>query len=75
MDLPDQFNLLLQSWDMSFKDSANSDFVVGQILAACGAHRYVLDQIRDRLDFPRTAGSTSTKPPISWRSVWTIAGP
>jgi phage terminase large subunit-like protein len=39
---------------MAFKDTRNSDFVVGQILAAHGADRYLLDQIRDRLDLPGT---------------------
>jgi predicted phage terminase large subunit-like protein len=44
----------IQSWDMAFKDTKNSDFVVGQIHAADGADRYLLDQIRDRLDLPGT---------------------
>ncbi len=39
---------------MAFKDTRNSDFVVGQIQAAQGADRYLLDQIRDRLDLPGT---------------------
>ena len=39
---------------MAFKDTKNADFVVGLVLAAHGADRYVLDQIRDRLDFPDT---------------------
>jgi phage terminase large subunit-like protein len=45
---------LIQSWDMAFKDTRDSDFVVGQIQAAHGADRYLLDQIRDRLDLPGT---------------------
>ncbi len=52
--LPDVFDLLLQSWDMTFKDTNNADFVVGLVLAARGADRYVLDQSRDRLDLPGT---------------------
>jgi predicted phage terminase large subunit-like protein len=32
----------------------NGDFVVGQVLAALGADRFVLDQVRARLDFPGT---------------------
>jgi predicted phage terminase large subunit-like protein len=39
---------------MAFKDTRNSDFVVGQIQAAKGADRYLLDQIRDRMDLPGT---------------------
>ncbi|MFD4968953.1 phage terminase large subunit [Streptomyces sp. NPDC058424] len=46
---------LIQSWDMAFKDARKSDFVIGQVWARFGAEVYLLDQIRDRLDFPATA--------------------
>lgn len=45
---------VIQSWDMAFKDTKSSDFVVGQVWARYGADVYLLDQIRDRLDFPAT---------------------
>jgi len=45
---------VIQSWDMTFKDTKKSDFVVGQVWARFGASVYLLDQIRDRLDFPAT---------------------
>lgn len=45
---------IIQSWDMAFKDTKTSDFVVGQVWARFGAEVYLLDQIRDRLDFPAT---------------------
>lgn len=45
---------VIQSWDMAFKDTKKSDFVVGQVWARFGADVYLLDQIRDRLDFPAT---------------------
>jgi hypothetical protein len=54
VELPIRFDCQIQSWDMAFKDSKNADFVVGQVLAAHGADRYLLDQVRDRLDFPGT---------------------
>jgi predicted phage terminase large subunit-like protein len=54
VELPRGFDLQLQSWDMAFKDTQNADFVVGQVMAALGADRYLLDQVRDRLDFPGT---------------------
>jgi phage terminase large subunit-like protein len=54
VELPSHLDHLIQSWDMAFKDTPNSDFVVGQIQAAQGADRYLLDQIRDRLDLPGT---------------------
>jgi predicted phage terminase large subunit-like protein len=46
------FDLQLQSWDMAFKDTKTSDYVVGQVMAACGGDRYLLAQTRDRMDFP-----------------------
>lgn len=45
---------IVQSWDMTFKDTKGSDFVVGQVWARFGADVFLLDQIRDRLDFPAT---------------------
>jgi predicted phage terminase large subunit-like protein len=46
--------MILQSWDMAFKDTKKSDFVVGQVQAAVGADRYLLDQVRARMDLPAT---------------------
>jgi predicted phage terminase large subunit-like protein len=45
---------VIQSWDMTFKDTKRSDYVVGQVWARFGASVYLLDQVRDRLDFPAT---------------------
>ncbi len=42
---------LFQSWDMTFKDSAGADYVVGQVWGNKGADYYLIDQIRDRMDF------------------------
>ena len=54
VERPDHFDMQLQTWDMAFKDTKNADFVVGQVQAAHGADRYLLDQVRDRLDLPGT---------------------
>lgn len=54
VDLPRRFDLELQTWDMAFKDSKNADYVVGQVQAACGADRFLLDQARGRMDLPAT---------------------
>lgn len=51
---PDRFDEIIQSWDMAFKDTKTSDFVVGQVWGRKGADKYLLDQVRDRLDFPAT---------------------
>jgi phage terminase large subunit-like protein len=54
VDLPKEFDEVQQSWDMAFKDLDTSDFVCGQVWARRGANKYLLDQRKDRLDFPRT---------------------
>lgn len=36
---------------MTFKDSAGADFVVGQVWGVKGADYYLIDQVRDRMDF------------------------
>jgi predicted phage terminase large subunit-like protein len=50
-DLPARFDEVLQSWDMTFKDGASSDFVVGQLWGRKGADLYLLDQMRGRWSF------------------------
>lgn len=48
------FDIVLASWDMAFKDTDKSDYVVGQVWAQKGADTYLLDQVRARIDFPET---------------------
>jgi len=43
-----------QSWDMTFKDNAGTDFVAGQVWGMAGANRYLLDQVRSRMSFTET---------------------
>lgn len=50
----DGFAKIIQSWDMTFKDTKKADFVVGQVWAQRGADVYLLDQVRGRMDFPAT---------------------
>lgn len=52
--LPDTFDSIIVSWDMTFKQTATSDFVVGQVWGKRKANFYLLDQVRDRMDFVRT---------------------
>jgi predicted phage terminase large subunit-like protein len=52
--LPEEFDTIIQSWDMAFKDNADSDFVVGQVWGTKGADRFLLYQQRARLDMPGT---------------------
>ena len=45
---------IMTSWDMTFKNSEGTDMVVGQIWARSGANKFLLDQVRKRMDFPQT---------------------
>lgn len=51
---PDVFDLVLQSWDMAFKGTDGSDYVVGGVLGRLGPHIYLLDLVRDRMTFTET---------------------
>ena len=52
--VPAEFDTVIQSWDMSFKDLATSDYVVGQVWGARKGDRFLLDQTRARMDMPAT---------------------
>jgi predicted phage terminase large subunit-like protein len=44
----------LQSWDMTFKDTPSSDYVVGLQAARVGADIYVIDRVTGQWDFTET---------------------
>ena len=52
--LPAHFDKVVLSWDMTFKDSDSSDYVVGACWGRCGADYYLIDQVRGRWDFVET---------------------
>lgn len=57
--LPDVFDEIVQSWDMSFERDQNvkskePDFVVGQTWGRVGAYAFLLGEIRVRADFDET---------------------
>lgn len=54
--LPDlsEFDEIIQSWDMAFKDSDTSDYVVGQVWGRIGAKKYLIDMVRGKMGFPAT---------------------
>lgn len=54
VELPAHFDQTVQSWDMAFKDTKTSDYVVGIVMSALGGDRYMRDLVRDRMDLPRT---------------------
>lgn len=53
-DLPDKFDKVIHSWDMTFKDSEGTDYVVGQVWGKKGANSYLLHQVRERMSFTAT---------------------
>jgi predicted phage terminase large subunit-like protein len=62
-DQPDGSKLVLdvdqviQSWDMTFKDTSGTDYVVGSVWAKRGAEAFLLDRVRARLNFPATCAA------------------
>ena len=50
--LPDGIEYYIQTWDLAFDDTANADYTVGQCWAKSGANKYLVDQVRDKLDAP-----------------------
>jgi hypothetical protein len=51
---PADMDEVLLSWDCAFKETKDTDFVVGQAWGKKGGNFYLLDQTRDRMDFPAT---------------------
>lgn len=46
--------IVIQSWDMAFKGTDSSDYVVGQVWFTDGVQAWLLDQVHERLDFVST---------------------
>lgn len=53
-DLPGVISEWIQSWDLSFKDSNTSSYVVGQVWARSGPNKYLMDQVRRQMGFNDT---------------------
>ena len=49
-----KFDRIISSWDLTFKDGPKNDYVVGLIIGQIGASFYVVDCVRDRMDFTDT---------------------
>lgn len=52
--LPEKFDFVVDSWDLTFKDTEKSDYVVGQRWARAGAKFFLLARVRGRWNFPKT---------------------
>lgn len=57
---PIHFDAVIQSWDCAFKDGPTSSYVVGQVWGKKGADKYLLDQVRARMDMPTTMAAIQT---------------
>ena len=51
---PDKFDKVIFSWDMTFKDKKDSDFVAGHAWGKAGANFYLLDRIHGRMGITAT---------------------
>ncbi len=54
VDLPDEFDEMAQSWDCTFKDNKDNDFVVGGVWGKKGADAYLVDQVKALMDIVKT---------------------
>jgi predicted phage terminase large subunit-like protein len=68
---PSFFEEIIQSWDCTFKDTDGTDYVVGQVWGRRGADRYLLDQVRDRMNFPKTVDAIK-KLKAKWPSTGAV---
>lgn len=50
-ELPEDLNIMIQSWDPSRKEKKNSAYCVGQVWGRKGANVYLIDQFRDKIGY------------------------
>lgn len=65
---PERFDAIVDSWDMTFKDTRSSDYVAGHKWGLVGADAYLLARIHDRMDFPtalQAVRNLSAMPPVA----------
>ncbi|BCT75553.1 hypothetical protein SCMU_13950 [Sinomonas cyclohexanicum] len=63
--------LLIQSWDMAFKGTTGSDYVVGQVWLQRGADVYLLDQYRRQATFTESKAAL-TAMCVKWPQASTV---
>lgn len=66
--LPEKLEEQMQSWDLTFKDTAGTDMVVGQVWGRKDADKYLLDEDRGQRDFP-----ASLKAVLALSGKWPLA--
>lgn len=56
----EDFDAIIQSWDMTFRETVSGSYVVGQVWGRLAGNAYLLDQFRERCDFTRTLAAMRT---------------
>lgn len=60
--LPPSFDRVIQSWDLrNGGKGSNTSYAVGQLWGKLGPDVYLIDQVRDRWDFPQTLNVMTKK--------------
>lgn len=67
---PRIFDQVIQSWDFTFKNTANSDYVVGGVIGVKGPDRYILDVVRRRASFTESV-QMITQMSAKWPEAYT----
>lgn len=62
---PARFDQVVMAFDFAVKAKENSDFTVGCVWGRIGANKYLLDQVRARVDFP-----TACQLVVSFSKKW-----
>lgn len=71
-ELPSKIDRQIQSWDMTFKASSGSAYVCGGVWARAGGDYFLIDCVRDKMDFPdsqKAVKSLSAKHPKAYRKL------
>jgi len=56
-----KMDLTIQSWDLSFKDADDSDYVAAVLIGRCGVDYYLIDLLKQCLNFPATLAAFRAK--------------
>lgn len=67
--IPDEFDEMFQSWDLSFKDRSDSDFVAGGVWIKKDRFFYLVDIVNERLGFSDTVDRIK-----GLKSKWPMTG-
>lgn len=70
VDAPREFDEIVQSWDCTFKETTDSDYVSGQVWGYKRADKFLIDRVNDRMNFRATKmaiRTMSASHPKAWR--------